>query len=283
MNRTSLVMVVAAGVMATSPVMAQRDQGSRVLPNQAETVPLQLKAEQIKDMQQRLNKQGFSAGHVDGIWGPDTSAAVMHFQERNGLQPTGQLDQKTRAALGVIGALAASPAMPAQNTTLPAPSTPPGGMAAGSAMDRTLGTDATGTDTTGTNATGTNATGTNPGANAPDGTPGNPPGTALGRATDRTLGTNATGANPGVAISGTNAAGGDTNQAVATTNANAPQPAHGANSFSMGEAQRRIADHGFQNVNGLHMDDGGVWRGTATKDGQQVNVWLDYKGDVGQQ
>jgi hypothetical protein len=41
--------------------------------------------------------------------------------------------------------------------------------------------------------------------------------------------------------------------------------------------------HGFQNVSGLRKDDGGVWRDTATKDGQQVQVWFDYKGNVGQQ
>ncbi len=43
---------------------------------------------------------------------------------------------------------------------------------------------------------GTNLSGTNPGANAPDGTPGNPSGTAASRAVDKTLGTNISGANP---------------------------------------------------------------------------------------
>ncbi len=33
----------------------------------------------------------------------------------------------------------------------------------------------------------------------------------------------------------------------------------------------------------LTKDDGGVWRGAATKDGQSVQVWLDYKGNAGQQ
>jgi len=42
----------------------------------------------------------------------------------------------------------------------------------------------------------TNASGTNPGANAPDGTPGNPSGTMVSRAVDKTLGTNISGANP---------------------------------------------------------------------------------------
>ena len=43
----------------------------------------------------------------------------------------------------------------------------------------------------------TNVSGTNPAADAPDGTPGNPPGTMASRAVDKTLGTNISGANPG--------------------------------------------------------------------------------------
>lgn len=82
--------------------------------------------------------------------------------------------------------------------------------------------------------------------------------------------------------SGSAAASGNDNQAVATTNADAPQPAHGANSFSRGEARRRIESHGFQKVSGLRKDSNGVWRGTGMKDGASVQVWLDYKGNAGQ-
>ncbi len=95
-----------------------------------------------------------------------------------------------------------------------------------------------------------------------------------------------TGTLPGTGLvgrnSGTAAASGDRNQALATTSANAPQPAQGANSFSQGEAQRRITSAGFQGVGALTKDAGGVWRGTATKDGRSVGVWLDYKGNIGQ-
>ena len=95
-----------------------------------------------------------------------------------------------------------------------------------------------------------------------------------------------TGVMPGTGLvgrnSGTAAASGDRNQAVTTTSANAPQPARGANSFSQGEAQRRLGVAGFQNVGALTKDNGGVWRGTATKDGRSVGVWLDYKGNTGQ-
>lgn len=79
------------------------------------------------------------------------------------------------------------------------------------------------------------------------------------------------------------AASGNSNQAVATTNANADQPAKGANSFTEGEARNRIAGKGFSNISGLAKDKDGVWRGKAQKDGQSTDVWLDYKGNVGQQ
>jgi hypothetical protein len=77
------------------------------------------------------------------------------------------------------------------------------------------------------------------------------------------------------------AASGNTNQAVATTGANAPAPAKGANSFTMGEARSRIEKNGFANVNGLAKDNDGIWRGTAQKDGKSASVWLDYKGNTG--
>jgi hypothetical protein len=79
------------------------------------------------------------------------------------------------------------------------------------------------------------------------------------------------------------AASGNSNQAVATTNANAPTPARGANSFTEGEARSRIEANGYSNVSGLTKDDNGVWRGKAQKGSQQAQVWLDYKGNVGQQ
>ena len=83
--------------------------------------------------------------------------------------------------------------------------------------------------------------------------------------------------------SGPAAAAGNRNQAVTTTNSNAPQPASGANSFSAGEARRRIESNGYRTVSDLKKDGSGVWRGTASKDGGKVGVWMDYKGNVGQQ
>ena len=79
----------------------------------------------------------------------------------------------------------------------------------------------------------------------------------------------------------TTAAGGNNNQAVATTDADAQSPAKGSSSFTEGQARSRIADRGFNDVQGLKKDDNGVWHGTGMKDGSSQQVWMDYKGNVG--
>lgn len=54
----------------------------------------------------------------------------------------------------------------------------------------------------------------------------------------------------------------------------------GANSFTEGQARSRIEAAGFTNLEGLRKDDNGIWRGRATRGGQQVEVGLDYRGNV---
>jgi hypothetical protein len=60
----------------------------------------------------------------------------------------------------------------------------------------------------------------------------------------------------------------------------AAAPVAGANSFTEGEARKRIEAMGYSDVSGLAKDSKSVWRGTATKDGKQVAVALDYQGNV---
>lgn len=57
----------------------------------------------------------------------------------------------------------------------------------------------------------------------------------------------------------------------------------GANSFTEGQARSRIEAQGFTNVVDLRKDEQGIWRGKATRDGQSVNVMLDYRGNVASQ
>ena len=53
----------------------------------------------IRQVQQTLNHRGFDAGHVDGVWGPQTQTALMNFQRNQGLQATGNLNQDTLTRL----------------------------------------------------------------------------------------------------------------------------------------------------------------------------------------
>ena len=62
--------------------------------------------------------------------------------------------------------------------------------------------------------------------------------------------------------------------------AGATTPMAGANSFTEGQAKARIEDAGFTNVSELKKDDQGVWRATASRNGQSLPVSLDFKGNV---
>lgn len=57
-------------------------------------------------------------------------------------------------------------------------------------------------------------------------------------------------------------------------------PRAGANSFTEGQARSRIESAGFTNVTGLNLDGNGIWRGQAMRGGSQVQVTLDYQGNV---
>ncbi len=60
-------------------------------------------------------------------------------------------------------------------------------------------------------------------------------------------------------------------------------PLAGANSFTESQAKDRIAKAGFADVQSLKKDDQGIWRGQAKKDGKEVSVALDYRGNVVQE
>jgi len=57
-------------------------------------------------------------------------------------------------------------------------------------------------------------------------------------------------------------------------------PLEGANSFTEGQAKDRAEAAGFTEVSALRKDDKGIWRGTAKRGESQVNVAIDFKGNV---
>lgn len=79
---------------------------------------------------------------------------------------------------------------------------------------------------------------------------------------------------PGNASSDVNASG--------TANVVAPVALEkGSNSFTEGQARKRLEGAGFTTITGLHKDDAGIWRGQASRGGKSVAVGFDYKGNIG--
>jgi peptidoglycan hydrolase-like protein with peptidoglycan-binding domain len=75
----------------------------------------------VQAVQDHLRHAGAYGGAVDGVWGPDSSAALQQFQAGHQLQVTGQLNQATAAALGLDPGIL----LGTQQVSLPPPMPPP--------------------------------------------------------------------------------------------------------------------------------------------------------------
>lgn len=58
-----------------------------------------IKGEDVKDVQKALVNKGFSLGAIDGVYGPNTEAAVKSFQQSKGLAVDGIVGPNTVAAM----------------------------------------------------------------------------------------------------------------------------------------------------------------------------------------
>jgi hypothetical protein len=85
---------------------------------------------------------------------------------------------------------------------------------------------------------------------------------------------NTTGGTAGMSMPGTGPTPRDTAPPTTAT------PAAGANSFTEGQARRRIEDAGYTQLRELRKDDQGVWRGRAMRNGAEADVGLDFQGRV---
>ena len=98
MRKSSLIgACFLAAIMAPTMAVAQTSQTPPLM--LTFTQPVTPQAVQL--VQQRLRQTGAYTGAVDGVWGADSQAALERFQQTNGLQVTGQLNQATIATLGV--------------------------------------------------------------------------------------------------------------------------------------------------------------------------------------
>ncbi len=98
-----------AGLFAASQVvgagheeMAKSPMGNSSMGEEVQLHPVatsNLNREQIREMQNLLNDQGFNAGQADGFMGPKTRVSISQFQQSEGLTATGTPDQETLRAL----------------------------------------------------------------------------------------------------------------------------------------------------------------------------------------
>lgn len=99
----------AANVARPQPTQASGSGGDRQVDNQRIAVertdtpgePLWMNADAVRQIQQVLNQRGYAAGHLDGSWNNDTTIAATHFQQAQGLEPTGTLTTNLLASVGM--------------------------------------------------------------------------------------------------------------------------------------------------------------------------------------
>jgi peptidoglycan hydrolase-like protein with peptidoglycan-binding domain len=72
-------------------------------PGVQSNAPVHLSQNRLRQVQRQLKTAGLYKGRIDGRMGPETRHAIAQFQDKNGLQGTGRLDQQTLAALGTTG------------------------------------------------------------------------------------------------------------------------------------------------------------------------------------
>ena len=104
-NNNSLTLARAATGVVPPDVLLQQNKSKSCWQSyavrKAELVA-QAEARLLRNAQSALQRNGFyQDGPVDGIWGPRTASAVLHFQQARGLPLTGQLDQRTLVAFGI--------------------------------------------------------------------------------------------------------------------------------------------------------------------------------------
>jgi peptidoglycan hydrolase-like protein with peptidoglycan-binding domain len=105
-SRAIIIAALATGTLAISSTLAAQTMdrpGDRnaQMQMQAGAQQAQLSEEQVRQLQEALNAEGFDPGPIDGIWGPMTESALRNYQEARGFDATGHPDEETIIALGI--------------------------------------------------------------------------------------------------------------------------------------------------------------------------------------
>lgn len=108
--------ILLASLLGAAPAVAQTTAPATP---PALTYTYRLGPQAAQMVQERLHQQGLYTGGMQGIWGPDSQAALERFQQTHGLQVTGQLNQATLATLGISPEQLMATARPAAPAATP--------------------------------------------------------------------------------------------------------------------------------------------------------------------
>jgi peptidoglycan hydrolase-like protein with peptidoglycan-binding domain len=101
------LMSVALATAMSGMTFAQSTQPANPQPanppsaQQNSAMNSQYSKSEVRDAQQRLQKDGYYTGKIDGQDGPETQQAIKKFQQSEGLTASGRLDKQTCKKLGV--------------------------------------------------------------------------------------------------------------------------------------------------------------------------------------
>ena len=111
MQPMAIVLVATAcfsGVtLAATPFTSLHPEAA--YPNDAPPITSGVFEDMLKQVQEKLNANGFDAGPANGAVNSKTQAALAQFQISRGLPASGALDDATLAELGVERASSATP------------------------------------------------------------------------------------------------------------------------------------------------------------------------------
>jgi hypothetical protein len=98
------VIIVDHSRRIVATLLGSDTRSSAMVNERGSSTDMHLSRDEIRQVQIMLNQQGFNVGEPDGILGARTREALIAFQRNKGFQASGQIDQRTLAALGVSGA-----------------------------------------------------------------------------------------------------------------------------------------------------------------------------------
>ena len=94
-----IIVFACCGLFCTLPAVFAATAAPSVARQEHTVVQQGMRGENVMRVQHLLANQGFYAGSVDGVFGPQTWQAVADFQSMSGLGVTGVVDAGTLSAL----------------------------------------------------------------------------------------------------------------------------------------------------------------------------------------